>query len=181
MGFEVTPERVARRRSVLPAVLASIAALGIVGAGLIGAWAPSGQRVHGPGAASLSPSSQAVLSEPSAAASVALGVLPSPGAIDCHDAGFIQCSRIVGAALQILPADLPPVESVGAWASILCRDTLDCPTGRFVGYQALGSAVVSFGPDHPEAWINVVAPVSAPGRGGVPTGLIAWVVQWRRG
>ena len=103
---------------------------------------------------------------------------PSPDEIECHDAGIVLCGEIAGEAIEQLPADAPEVRSVGVWTSILCRDSLDCPAFRFVGYRPLGSAIVSFGSGLPRAWMNVVEPAPYPGRAWVPQDVQAWVVRW---
>ncbi|MGZ8527689.1 MAG: hypothetical protein ACXWWR_02760 [Candidatus Limnocylindrales bacterium] len=179
MGFQVEPQRVARRRSALPGILTAIAGLAIVAVGLAngGGSAPSPSRTA------------AATAGPSSASSIALGVAqrsavatprpyPAPSAIHCHGTSVGRCSLVVIAAVGQLPSDVPPVEAIAVWDSILCGSDADCPSSRFRGYRPLGSAIVSFGPDQPRAWVNVVEPAPHPGRVWVPTDIRAWIIRW---
>lgn len=184
MGFQVAPERVGRRRALAPGIAVAIVSLAVIGFGLVSSgWVgglipePS-SRVPTAAVVGASPPSAAPTSTSAAALPSTPRPYPGPDAIDCHDAGIVPCGEIAGAAVKELPAEAPAVESVGVWTSILCRDTTDCPAFRFEGYRPLGSAIVSFGPGLPQAWVNVVEPAPDTGRARVPGEVQAWIIHW---
>ena len=102
-----------------------------------------------------------------------------PRDVACHQLGRPACDAVARASLAALPPDVPVVTAIDAWRSILCGDTFDCPPDRLARSVPLGSAVVSFGGQAPQAWVNVVAQSQAAEAGttGAP---VAWIVRWRR-
>jgi hypothetical protein len=180
MGLQVPPERVGRRGAVAPGIAVAIVSLAVIGFGVVSSGWVAGPPSPVPTAAFVveSPPSAAPTTEPLLVLVSTPRPLPSPGAIDCHDAGIGLCGEIAAEAVEHLPPNAPGVESIGVWTSIMCRDTRDCPSYRFEGYRPLGSAIVSFGSGQPRAWLNVVEPAPYPGRVWVPQDVRAWIIRW---
>jgi hypothetical protein len=123
-----------------------------------------------------SPSPIAVRGTPAAPATPRAS--PPRSSIKCHGTSLERCLQIANAAMRQLPSDAPPVETIAVGDSILCSSDADCPPSRFQGYRPLGSAVVSFGPGRPRAWLNVVEPTPFPGWVWVPADSRAWIIRW---
>jgi hypothetical protein len=97
----------------------------------------------------------------------------------CHEIDRNTCRLTVATALGALGAELPVVESVDVWSSLLCGDTLDCPTTRLDGRATpLGSTIVRLAGGGPAAWINVVYRSHGRPLDFDPT-LEAWIARWQ--
>ncbi|MFL5778282.1 MAG: hypothetical protein ACJ761_05010 [Chloroflexota bacterium] len=141
MGFEVSPSRVIRRRSLAPVVAVIVLAVATVAIALVTSRSPA--------------------------------VGPS---VVCHELDPPTCQQVAQAALDVVRVEGREPVDVAVWPSLICGSDADCPLARLARRQALGSAVVSFGPGRPEAWTNVLGPA----RSGVNAspGVDAWVIRW---
>jgi hypothetical protein len=101
-----------------------------------------------------------------------------PAQLDCHDLDRSSCEAATRAAIGLFAPSDGAVTAAGAWKSLLCSNTLDCPPTRLTAdAEPLGSVIVTFAAG-PAAWINVMAhPASI--AGGPETVADAWVVRWR--
>jgi hypothetical protein len=177
--YEVEPGAVASRdpRTAVRAVIllaGAVVALAVGGAALGSVAPPStadpvaaaspGHGVRAAGLESAPP-----------AARVGAPDRPLPDDVVCHDLDRTTCLRVARAALHALTPEAPPVTSVAAWASLLCNDNFDCPSGYLEQGNPLGSAVVGFADDGSRAAFNVVTwHYLASAR----LGARAWLVDW---
>ena len=185
MGFEVAPEPIGGSRSrgirIVVVVLAAAAILGIALVTSRGA-ATNGEPIAAASATEASPRPTAAgpttgtSSPPNLPAAVIRG-LSGPGDVVCHDASPDRCGLIVAAAMKRVRFGAQ-IEGIGVWTALLCHEVLDCPPSRFVGFRPLGSAIVTYGPGQPAAWVNVVEPLPDPGRDPLAVGPVAWIIRW---
>jgi len=201
MSFDVEPTQVGRGRprlhvaAVLAAAVAVVAVAVATGSGApdstglpfpTSAVAEAATAVPAPSSAPRRNDSNPGLlvppPEPGASpfdASVDSGPLRLPRRLTCHGVDDATCRRIALAGVAVLPAHLPRVTRVEAWASMLCADDLECPRDVLSDSTPLGSAIVSFADGGAQAWVNVVSP-AAPSAGAQRAGgTIAWVVRWQ--
>ena len=163
--LEPIPARVRGRSWAVPAGLVAAIGLGLVGLGISARMitpAPAPTATPGPVAGldgTTLPSRQRTL----------------PASLDCHDLPHATCARVVDAALAVLPGDVPDVATAGAWGSLLCDSTFDCPPTDLQSATPLGSVIVSFADGGTEAWVNVVERAVAERPGRVTQ---AWIVAW---
>ncbi len=188
MAFDVTPAPVRRRGPRIPALVVLAVGIGVVAIGIVSA--NLGQPASGPAstasAGAVARATATIRASTSASGPVtAPAPFPStrgrrlPANLECHAISDAICDAIATASLAILPADVPRVVGIDAWASMLCGDSLDCPTQLFATSEPLGSAIIAFADDGPRAWVNVVdASASAAGEGTAP-GPVAWIVRWQ--
>jgi hypothetical protein len=107
-----------------------------------------------------------------------IAALHLPARLDCHDLGRTDCEAATRAALGLFGPSDGAVTAAGAWKSLLCSNTLDCPPTRLTADATpMGSVIVTFA-DGPAAWINVMAHPTTTGA-GPGTIAEAWVVRWR--
>jgi hypothetical protein len=102
-------------------------------------------------------------------------LLTADPTVVCNDAGQARCRQIAVAALEIAGASGQTVAKVDVWTSLMCRDAFDCPVARLATTRPFGSAVVSFGPGHPDAWIDVVELDHGKATGTNP--VLAWIIR----
>jgi len=121
---------------------------------------------------------QPVPARPSTLTEADIAALRLPARLDCHDLARRDCEVATRAALALFaPAD-GEVTSAGAWKSLLCSNTLDCPPSRLTADATpVGSVIVTFATG-PAAWINVMAYPSTSGN-APGTAADAWVVRWQ--
>ena len=81
---------------------------------------------------------------------------PVPNRLACRDLERVACLRIARAAVLALPQELPPVTAATAWRSLLCNDTLDCPSRYLDGAEPLGSIIFEFADGSTPVALNVV-------------------------
>jgi hypothetical protein len=197
MAFQVAPRAIGQR--TLPATLAVLGIVGVIAFAIVTADGSTGAVATG------SPSPPVAALQPSARGGPALGATRSPGeaqepsiavapgasspplvaldpaaspaadAIDCHDLDRDACDGVVWAALHILGAQ-HQLRAIGAWQSLLCDSTLDCPERLLDGRRPVGSAVASLRSGD-TVWINVMGSADARPTGD-RSGLVAWVVRW---
>jgi hypothetical protein len=188
MAFDVTPAPVRRRGPRIPAIVVLAVGIGVVAVAVV--TANPSQPATGPestmsaGAVARATATSLASASPtgpttSSAPFPSMRARRLPANLACHAVSDATCDAVATASLAILPADAPRVVGIDAWASILCGDSLDCPTQVLAASEPLGSAIISFAGGGPQAWVNVVDPsTSAAGEGTAP-GPIAWIVRWQ--
>ena len=185
MTFEVEPTRVGGRRQRWSALVVGAVGLTLVLAAVAGAvFATRPASVATAGLPEVSPSPASAPVDALGAPITGAPAAGRPGArarppatIACHGLPRTACVDAVDAAVAILPAGLPPIRTAGAWSSLLCGDTLDCPLGSLSGSDPVGSVVLTFEGGGPSAMINVVRPEALPGA-RLPIPLQAWLARW---
>jgi hypothetical protein len=156
--FEVQPIQVGAGHWRLAIVLVAVLALAIVGVGVV-------SRPHVSAARGASVDARE------------LAVLRLPSGLDCHDLARPDCESAIRTALLLLePTDGAVVEA-GAWKSLLCSNSLDCPPTLLAASSPVGSVVLRFASGD-DAWINVMARPEPTPAGPVVTPF-AWFVRWR--
>jgi hypothetical protein len=102
---------------------------------------------------------------------------PLPAALWCHALDPSTCRTVARAALDVLPSGTPRVKAVSAWPTLLCGDSLDCPSTYLAHADPVGSAVVDFADGSRSAWINVARRVIGAKRVADVVSLEAWIIR----
>ena len=110
---------------------------------------------------------------------------PVPVRPVCRDVEPVRCQRVADAVLDLLESNgtgiaaaVPRVVSLTVWRSLICGDSLDCPTSRLTGSTSLGSAVLRFAGSTGALWVNVVGEAAADGAPAGAETTVAWPVRW---
>jgi hypothetical protein len=116
------------------------------------------------------------IAEPSATPSPRARPLPKD--LECHGLNRPDCLRAATAALKVLPAEVPAVDTADVYGTLICDSNFDCPQYRLSSDAvALGSVTLTFVDDGPDAWVNVVN--RGPARDPAKVVAEAWVIRWR--
>jgi hypothetical protein len=205
MGFEVPPTRVSRSSNApvlaglaLTAVLLLAAVVFAGHRGAMSSAAPSAQDTTAlahrgaptaPGYVSAMMASGRKAPAPSGiAAGGAASVSPpviSSSLVQCHNVAPPECLRVARSAAGLFTAgsvgaDAAAIAGVEVWGSLICGDNLECPSGRLLRLDPLGSAAVALSGNAGLVWVNVGERAASPGEASARRPLEAWIVQWFR-